>query len=866
MRYVRMTLVLFLSVCAAYAAPKDKEKTQDIRKFTFNWHSDLKPAWYDETPGVLDHALKSGLADVKEVIFAARGNGGDWHWYANFGYNIKNENRFYHAGVGGLLCAFDLRTKEMRILLEDKEGDIRDPAVHYDGKTILFSYRKTGTNQFHLYTIQSDGTGLTQLTDGEFDDIEPCWLPDGGIMFCSSRCMRWVPCWYAQVAIMYRCEADGSDLKPISFGVENENTPWPMADGRVLYTRWEYVDRGQSSYHGLWAINPDGTNVELIYDNMGTMNLYIDAKPIPGTGKLISIISPKHGRNEHRGRLGIIDPDFGTESEKAARFLDRGYPLKTSDKRKGHVPSESWRDPYAVSANCFLAATKHALVVMNGDGDYEIIYELPDKLRGSTRKGRNLHEPRPLVARKREPVIPHVKPSKDGMATFVVMDVNVGRKMKGIEKGQVKSLLVMEELPRPGANCAYSDAISNGSNYVLHRILGRVPVEQDGSAHFKAPAGRPIFFYALDEHELSAKTMPSYLSAMPGELVSCVGCHEDRAQTAAFQGKRQVTMALKREPSSLKRTEGIPEIFDYVRDIQPIWDKHCISCHNIEKNAGNLRLVGDMTASWTVSYHQVKKVREAFGKRRNRLIANGPGYEPAPYKTASGGSDLIKMLMKGHKNVKLSELELTKLKRWADAGTNFAGTYAALDSVDRAERIRLSNKRDKAYTERMKPVRDMIDKRCVACHKDRRGNYWIEGELRGTGHRYNMTNPEKSLILLAPLAKSAGGLELCKPKKRRGKVDKNQPETPIFRDRSDPDFKMLEQLVSVVKEQQGHPRWIDDDHKPVFWYIREMKRFGALPKDFDPEKDKLNGYEVDARYFNNIYRQGPGPQPKEEGN
>ena len=103
------------------------------------------------------------------------------------------------------------------------------------------------------------GTGLRQLTDGPWDDIEPSYLPDGSIVFASSRCQRWVNCWLTQVAILCRSDVDGRNLQPLSSNNEHDNTPWPLPDGRILYTRWEYVDRSQVDYHLLWVVNPDGT-------------------------------------------------------------------------------------------------------------------------------------------------------------------------------------------------------------------------------------------------------------------------------------------------------------------------------------------------------------------------------------------------------------------------------------------------------------------------------------------------------------------------------------------------------------------------------------------------------------------------------
>ena len=180
----------------------------------------------------------------------------------------------------------------MTTILEDKEGAVRDPVVHYDAEKILFSYRKGGTPFYHLYEINLDGSDLRQLTDGPYDDIEPCYLPDGGIVFVSSRCKRWVNCWLTKVANMHRCDADGGNIRQISANIEQDNTPWPLPDGRVLYQRWEYVDRSQVDYHHLWTANPDGTGEMVYFGNLHPGTVMIDAKPIPETNKVVAIFSP----------------------------------------------------------------------------------------------------------------------------------------------------------------------------------------------------------------------------------------------------------------------------------------------------------------------------------------------------------------------------------------------------------------------------------------------------------------------------------------------------------------------------------------------------------------------------------------------
>ncbi|MCH7557046.1 MAG: PD40 domain-containing protein, partial [Planctomycetes bacterium] len=219
---------------------------------------------------------------VEEIIFVSRQPGVGGHWYENFGYYALDESEKAY-GAKGRLCRLNLGSGALTVLLDDPEGSIRDPQVHYNGDKILFSYRPGGTDYFHLYEINIDGAGLKQLTSGPYDDIEPTYLPNGKIMFCSTRGDRWVPCWYTQVAILYICDGNGANIQPVSANIEHDNTPWPLPDGRVIYERWEYVDRSRVAFHHLWTANPDGTGQMIYYGNLHPGILMIDAKPIPGS-------------------------------------------------------------------------------------------------------------------------------------------------------------------------------------------------------------------------------------------------------------------------------------------------------------------------------------------------------------------------------------------------------------------------------------------------------------------------------------------------------------------------------------------------------------------------------------------------------
>ena len=197
------------------------------------------------TGTLLDQFRAGPMTGVDDIIFAARRiNETDGHWYANIGYYAHDPQRKAWR-EGTKLYRWSLATGKLSTLLDDPRGGVRDPQVHYEGGKILFSYRKGGTEQYHLYEINPDGGGLRQLTDGPYDDIEPTYLPDGDIIFVSTRCKRWVNCWLTQVAILHRCDANGRNVRPISSNNEQDNTPWPLPDGRILYTRWEYVDRSQ---------------------------------------------------------------------------------------------------------------------------------------------------------------------------------------------------------------------------------------------------------------------------------------------------------------------------------------------------------------------------------------------------------------------------------------------------------------------------------------------------------------------------------------------------------------------------------------------------------------------------------------------
>ena len=735
--------------------------------------------------------LKRG---VNEIIFAARKVDGDGHWYANFSYNSKNPKRLYYHD-GGLLCRLDVKTGKATRLIDDPKGGVRDPHVHYDARKILFSYRKGGTPFYHLYEINIDGTNLKQITNSKHDDIEAIYLPDGDIVFCSSRSNRFVQCWFTRVANIYRCKPDGSDPRPLSCNLEQDNTPWLLPDGRILHQRWEYIDRSRVRFHHLWTMNPDGTNQMVYFGNMHPGTVMIDAKPIPGTLKVISSFSPGHGRKEHAGIMTIVDPRNGPDDRKMAKSINRDGSL---------------RDPYPISTDCFLVARDTDLRVIDAHGASDMLYKLPGEL---SKKGMKVHEPRPLQSRKRERVIPSRVNLAMSTGTVTLQDVYIGRNMKGVKRGDIKKLLILEALPKPVNFSGTMEPITIGGSFTLERVLGTVPIEEDGSASFELPALRSIFFVALDENGMSVKRMQSFMAVQPGERLSCVGCHEERGSTAP-PGRR--SKAMFRPPSKIKPCIG-PGIYDFPRDIQPILDRHCLPCHGPTKTdkggpyAGKVLLDGGRGPMYSHSY---------WAMHAKRLVSDGDDANGnrAPRTIGSSASRIMKLIDGSHYKTTLSTREKAMIRLWIESAVPYPGTYAALGSG----MIRVSG-----------GIPKEVSARCEKCHKGAKFN---------PDYAFNLSDPGKSLVLTMPL----NGM-VRKVKKNGKTVDEC---IKIFKDDRDPGYQAILARVQKDKSRLDKIKRFDmPGFRPNIHYLREMKVYGVLPADFDIEKDPANAYELDEKYW-----------------
>jgi hypothetical protein len=775
---------------------------------------------------------------IDQIVFVTRLSYDDSHWYANIGYYCDNENKKAYAGNGkpdeSKLYELNIKTGEVRVLLDGNGGSIRDPEVHYDGRTILFSYRRAATDYYNLYEIQTDGKELRQVTKGPYDDFEAAYLPTDDIVFVSTRSKRWVGCWMTQVGTLFRCDRNGRNIHPLSFNLEHDNTPAILPDGRILYTRWEYVDRSQVGYHQLWTMNPDGTDVLAYFGNQQHYPLFIDAKPIPGSDQLLLIDSPGHGRSDHRGHVCTITSKFGPDDK-------HGY-HRITDKA-------AFNDPSPIDGDFFLAASHKQILLGTRGGNLVPILTYRGKA--------NIHEPIALVARPRERIMANRTDDNQSTGRMVLADVYRGRNMEGIQPGQIKKLLILEALPKPVNFSGGMDLTSWLGTFMLERVLGTVPVEEDGSAYFEVPAGRTVLFVALDSNDLSVKRMQSFTNVQPGEVLGCVGCHENRTLAPILTGGNTLT-AVRRSPSKIEPFRGLPDVLDFRRHIQPILNAHCVECHNYSEPKGHVVLTEDLGACWSISYYtllatgQVADGRNGYGNQKPRTIG-------------SSASELMRKIDGSHYEATLKEKQWRTIWLWLESGAPYAGTYAALRNAEDQRRDGMTwavfgtpgmNQRCRTchrqagkapplpLTMSEEQRRKLVKELGTAPHERIVG----KDDFRFSGHiLLNLSRPELSPLLLGPLPKAAGGWGTC-PSQFNGKDDVA--------------YRILLSAISKEKKRLANvPRFGTPEFKPNKQYVREMKRFGVLPPEFDPGRDPIDVFEADQAYWK-LFWYRPGSKNK----
>ncbi|MBI5821982.1 MAG: hypothetical protein HZA88_23660 [Verrucomicrobia bacterium] len=671
-----------------------------------------------------------------------------------------NSNHYYTEFInstwqpGGNLCILDLKTGAVRELAPQLKGGVFERFdLSFDARRVVFAWKKAPLEGYRIYEIRIDGTGLRQLTfpppdEAELvrkykltdlyhhgtDDMQPCYLPDGGIAFISTRCQYGILCDGSDnftTTVLYRMDGNGKNLRRLSNSSVSEASPVMLPDGRILYTRWEYFDKGAISVKCLWAMRPDGTASAEIYGNdIALPPTLLYGRPIPGVANRFVVLGTPHYPQNGVGTVIRLDVDKDIRTREPMTYMTPSVDIRNEGGFAFLQPDGSWRedregrgplfkDPYPLSEKSFLVAHKPAGPAWSESKAYGL-YCLND--RGEVREFYRDPEiscwlPYPLKPRRVPPVlnssINRQLASRD-QAVCVVADVYHG--LENVPRGTIKHIRVLEQIPRswgarrPDNNDDYDQqhaCISKDTHLALKVQHGVVPVEDDGSACFIVPASANIALQVLDANYLAVQTERTYVNYMPGERRGCVGCHE--------MPRDGGSVAAARNPKALLRAPSLPgpqpgevtgrRVLHYPSDVQPTWDRLCVSCHAGKEAPRGLDLTSTPTKFFSVSYENLvpERRRKPLSDRgllgvvigENHPKTGNVEYLPA-LALGSHTSVLVAMLSNGkvklgdpaqaaraeklaglHKEVaaKLKPDEFLRIANWVDTNCQFYGSY-----------------------------------------------------------------------------------------------------------------------------------------------------------------------------------------------
>lgn len=567
-------------------------------------------------------------------------------------------------------------------------------ALSYDAKTIYFAYAEAdkpkgnvyspqaGDRFFHIYAMDADGKNLRQITDGAVDDFDPCPLPDGGMAFMSTRrgggftrCNNgWEP---IMTYTLHRMDGDGKNIRTLSHHETNEWHPSVLHDGRIVYIRWDYVDRSAAHHHGLWITNPDGTGVMSLFGNYTKqINACYQPKAIPGSNKILFVAGAHHA--DVGGALVMLDPEKVRLDEKSGEDRFEALEVLTPEvcfPEAPDFPKSYFHAPWPLSEKYVLVGfsfdplprmggeTKDTTGIYYWDrfGNLELLYR---------QEGIACMYPIPLTERAKPPVVPSmVNPDLQDEGEFVLSDVKQSLFPLPSDR-PIKQLRVFQVLPK-STHEVNNPRIGHANAESARMLLGTVPVEADGSAYFRAPARKPLYFQAVDADGKAVQSMRSATYLQPGERRACVGCHEQQGTAAPAKP----LLAMKRPPSVLQPGPDGTRPFSYVRLVQPVLDRTCVKCHDGSAGEGKspLLLTGEATKQFTKSYESLRPYLRWYewGDASITQIVSEPG------RIGADESRLLKVLEDAtHKHqVKLSAEDRMRLVIWLDGNVPFYGSY-----------------------------------------------------------------------------------------------------------------------------------------------------------------------------------------------
>jgi len=661
---------------------------------------------------------------------------------------------------GGGLFVLNVETGEVRNLLENSivesgrlkgqkldKGSFLSPDVSFCGTKIAFAYVECVEPEFpinlhnmthditrlthvytldvsrghwdigrayHIFTCNADGSELRQITDGTWNDFDPCWLPNGRIAFITERRGGYLRCGReCPTYTLFDMNPDGTQIRPLSFHETHEWNPSVTNDGMILYTRWDYVDRQACIAHHPWTTTPDGRNPREVHGNFSHRHrrpdCEFDCRAIPNSHKFIATAAPHHGQSF--GSIIMIDPR--AEDDDAMGPVKRLTPDVGFPESQEHWGAQVYGTPWALCETYFLAVADFSyqpgagiLGARSGpggrgnDGIYlcdifgnrELLYRDADIASIS---------PMPLAARPMPPVIasahaistiehtPYlglrrggriyhreadgdVTLSQHSQLTGTLSLINVYDSLRPFpENTKITELRIIQLLPMsvPSGYRPHEIGIREGSSLesvnLARWVLGTVPVEEDGSAHFEAPAQTVLLFQAIDEDGLAVQSMRSATYLQPGESLSCIGCHEKKGSASPMLQPR----AMLRGPSKIK-PETVPGAypFSYPLLVQPVLDRHCVECH-AKPESDTFSLAREPIGE-NKFYASYNNLTPKYG-----FTNYGDPLRTIPGRYGAHAAPLYRILKAGHNNVKLSAEEMRRIVLWLDCLSNFYGVY-----------------------------------------------------------------------------------------------------------------------------------------------------------------------------------------------
>ena len=569
---------------------------------------------------------------------------------------------------------------ELTTLYRPQSGSfVGDVDLHWDAERLLFSM-PAQNRRYAIFEIGVDGKGLRQVTPAEpdIDNYDACYLPDDRIIYGSTSCFQGVPCVGGgnQVANLHIMNPDGTGIRRLCFDQDHDWCPTVTNDGRVMFTRWEYSDTPHYFTRVVMRMNPDGTGQTALYgSNSYWPNSTFYARPIPGhPSRFVGVVSGHHGV-PRMGELILFDPALGQHEADGVVQRIPGYGKEVEPTIKDQLVNDSWPKflhPYPLSEKYFITACQ-----LNAQSPWGIyLADVFDNIVPiCIQPGVALLEPLPLRKTQRPPRIPDKVDKRQKDAIVYLSDVYKGGGLAGVPRATVKQLrLFAFDYGYQGlANHTY---IGIEGPWEVHRILGTVEVESDGSSVFRIPANTPIAVQPLDAEGKALQLMRSWLVAMPGENLSCVGCHERMTDAPPTR----LTMAARKPPQTIQPWLGPARGFSFDREVQPMLDRYCVGCHNADGH-GLSDLRQDHTSTFSRAYQVLQRYVRRPGPESDYHM-----FPPAEYHADT--SPLIQMLATGHHGLRLPREACERLYAWIDLNVPYYGTWHEFRVIPNGQRER----------------------------------------------------------------------------------------------------------------------------------------------------------------------------------